>query len=392
MIGSDRYRIEKLQKKMVDADLAALVCRLAENVVYLTDYWPHHGFSVAVIPQEGLPLLFVPEVELEYTNPDWAEVTTFGWGLLKDGDLYDNYRNLLTQAADKLNLKGKKIGVEQTFEVNAPTYRSAEPVTPAKPWADLLDSVFVGSTLVDNNAFLSEVRAIKNEYELKKLRIANEIAEMGILYALGELKPGMTETQVGALIEYKIRADGPGYKGARLMRAMAEVAAGPVGSTKGTLLIPSTTYKIQPGDFVMIELATVVDGYWSDLTYMAVAGEPSARQKEVYNALLEAQKAAVQQMRAGATFSDPDSAARQVLDAAGLAEYFVHITGHGVGFRYHEFIPFLLPGMSGVLEEGMVSSVEPGVYIPDFGGVRIEDNVAVGAEGPLVLSTPRNPW
>ncbi len=392
MNNTDRYRIERLQKLMADAGLDALVCRLAENVVYLTDYWPHHGFSVVVMPQNGTPLLFVPEVELEYTDPAWAEVSTFGWGLLKDGDLYENYSRLLTGAAEKLGLKGKKIGVEQTYEVTGPTYRSAEPVTPAKPWADLLESVFSGSTLVDVNDFLSGARAIKSKYELEKLRLANEIAEMGILYALDELKPGMTEAQVGALIEYKIRADGPGFKGARLVRAMAEVAAGPVGSTKGTLLIPSTTYKIQPGDFVMIELATAVDGYWSDLTYMAVVGEPSQRQKEVYNALLQAQQAAVQQMRAGATFSDPDTAARKVLEAAGLGEYFVHITGHGVGFRYHEFIPFLMPGLGGKLEEGMVSSVEPGVYIPDFGGLRIEDNVAVGAQGPVLLSTPRKPW
>lgn len=392
MTNTDRYRIEQLQKQMTEAGLAALVCRLSENVVYLTDYWPHHGFSVVVMPQAGMPMLFVPEVELEYTNPDWAEVTTFGWGLLKDGDLYENYRRLLTQAVERLDIKGKKVGVEQSYEITGPTYRSAEPVTPAKPWADLLESIFADSTLVDVNAFLSQARAIKTEYELKKLRLANEIAEIGINHTLAELKPGMSETQVGALIEYKIRADGPGYKGARLVRAMAEVAAGPVGSTKGTLLIPSTTYKIQSGDFVMIELATAVDGYWSDLTYMAVAGEPSARQREVYNALLEAQQAAVQQMRAGASFSDPDRAARQVLDAAGLGDYFVHITGHGVGFRYHEFIPFLMPGLSGVLEEGMVSSVEPGVYIPDFGGLRIEDNVAVGVQGPLMLSTPRQPW
>ena len=392
MTNTDRYRIEQLQKQMTEAGLAALVCRLSENVVYLTDYWPHHGFSVVVMPQAGMPMLFVPEVELEYTNPDWAEVTTFGWGLLKDGDLYENYRRLLTQAVERLDIKGKKVGVEQSYEITGPTYRSAEPVTPAKPWADLLESIFADSTLVDVNAFLSQARAIKTEYELKKLRLANEIAEIGINHTLAELKPGMSETQVGALIEYKIRADGPGYKGARLVRAMAEVAAGPVGSTKGTLLIPSTTYKIQSGDFVMIELATAVDGYWSDLTYMAVAGEPSARKREVYNALLEAQQAAVQQMRAGASLSDPDRAARQVLDAAGLGDYFVHITGHGVGFRYHEFIPFLMPGLSGVLEEGMVSSVEPGVYIPDFGGLRIEDNVAVGVQGPLMLSTPRQPW
>ena len=97
-------------------------------------------------------------------------------------------------------------------------------------------------------------------------------------------------------------------------------------------------------------------------------------------------------MKPGASFADPDRAARDVLKAAGLDEYFVHITGHAVGYRYHEFIPFLMPGAEGTLAEGMVSSVEPGVYIPDFGGIRIEDNVAVGAEGPDFLSTPREPW
>jgi len=92
------------------------------------------------------------------------------------------------------------------------------------------------------------------------------------------------------------------------------------------------------------------------------------------------------------SFSAPDSAARQVLTEAGLGEYFVHITGHGVGWRYHEFIPFLMPGATGILKTGMVSSVEPGVYIPGFGGIRIEDNVAVGVDGPVFLSTPRQPW
>jgi Xaa-Pro aminopeptidase len=113
---------------------------------------------------------------------------------------------------------------------------------------------------------------------------------------------------------------------------------------------------------------------------------------EVYNHLLVAQLAAAAQMRAGASFEDPDKAARLSLEKAGLGEYFVHITGHGVGLRYHEFIPFLAPGSNGTLEKGMVSSIEPGVYIPDFGGLRIEDNVAVGADGPIFLSTPRKPW
>lgn len=392
MTTNDRQRVERLQRLMAQEDLFAIVCRLSENIVYLTDYWPHHGFSVAVLPRDGKPFLFAPEVEVEYTKPDWAEVTPFGWGLLKDKDLYENYQRLLAQAFNKLGLKGKKVGFEGSFEVIAPTYRIAEPVVPAGPWNGLLNKVFAEATLIDITGFLQAARSIKTDYELTRLRIANEIAEMGILDTLSKLTPGMTEVQVGAMLEYKIRADGPGYKNAKLVRAEAEVGAGPAGTFKGTLLVPSTMYQLQEGDFVMIELATMVDGYFSDLTYMGVVGLPSQRQKDVYNHLLDAQQAATQQVRPGNTFDAPDKAARQVLEKAGLGEYFVHITGHGVGLRYHEFIPFLAPGAAGRLEVGMVSSVEPGVYIPDFGGLRIEDNVAVGPDGPILLSTPRKPW
>ncbi len=392
MAETDTFRVERLRGNMQAAGLDALVCRLPENVVYLTDYWPHHGFSVAILPKDGKPLLFLPEVEADYAKPDWAEVSPFGWGLLKDDDLYLNYRRLLGRAHDKLGLKGARIGVEKSFEVVGPTYRAAEPVIPAAPWSHLLDEVFADATQVDATDLLQTTRAIKTDYDLKKLRLANEIAEIGMAEFLNNLEPGMTEAQVGALVEYTIRTDGPGYKGARLVRAMCEVGAGPVGSTAGTLLVPSTKRVIKAGDFVMVELATVVDGYWSDLTYMAVAGEPNERQREVYNIVLEAQQAAAQHMRPGESFSSPDSAARQVLEKADLAQYFVHITGHGVGLRYHEFIPVLAPGATGTLEAGMVSSVEPGVYIPGFGGVRIEDNVAVGVDGPVFLSTPRQPW
>ncbi len=390
---SDKFfRIRRIQNLMKEQGFAAIICRLSENVVYLTDYWPHHGFSVAILPQDGNPYLFVPEVEVEYAKSGWAEVEEFGWGLLKDGDLYANYRLWLTKMHNKLSLRGMKVGVEKSFEVTAPTYRSAEPVVPAGPWNGLLADIFADAELEDAFDLISISRSVKGEYELEKMRIANEISEMGINYAIEKLEPGMTEAQIGALVEYKIRADGPGYKGAKLMRANAEVAAGAVGSTKATLLIPSTDYRTKEGDLVMIELATIVDGYWSDLTYMAVVGEPTDRQCELYNHLLAAQQAAAQQMKAGASYSDPDRAARELLEKVGLAEYFVHITGHGVGYRYHEFVPFLMPGAQGKLEKGMVSSVEPGIYIPDFGGFRIEDNVAVGEDGPIFLSTPRKPW
>jgi Xaa-Pro dipeptidase len=392
MAATETLRWDRLREAMKSAQLDALICRLPENVVYLTDYWPHHGFSVAILPKEGKPLLFLPEVEAEFASPAWCEVTTFGWGLLKDRDLYENYQELIGRAKSSLALQHARIGVERSFEVVGPTYRAAEPVVPAQPWSQLLAKLFEDGQLADATELLQTVRAVKTEYELRKLRVANEIAEMGMKEFLAKLAPGMTEAQVGALVECKIRSDGPGYKGARLVRPMAEVGTGPVGSTKGTLLVPSSTRKVGKGDIVMVELATVVDGYWSDLTYCAVAGTPTPRQVEIHNRVLEAQQAAAGELCPGAPASAPDTAARKVLEGAGLGAYFVHITGHGVGLRYHEFIPILVPGATGLLQEGMVTSVEPGVYIEGFGGIRIEDNVAVGPKGPVFLSTPREPW
>ncbi len=134
-------------------------------------------------------------------------------------------------------------------------------------------------------------------------------------------------------------------------------------------------------------MAAVIDGYWSDLTRVAVAGEPTEKQREIYDLVLRAQTAAIQKMLPGVSFSEVDRAARQIIEAGGYGKYFVHITGHGIGLRYHEFIPLLHPQVEGRLATGMVSSVEPGVYVPDWGGIRLEDNVAVTEEGPEYLST-----
>jgi Xaa-Pro dipeptidase len=392
MAEKDTLRVQRLQALMGEAGIKALVCRLPENVVYLTEHWPHHGISVAVLPEEGRPTLFIPEVEQEWGNKEWAEVVPFGWALLKDQDQYTSYRQLLGDVVGKLGLKGAKVGVEMTLEVTGAPYRHAEPVVPAAPWAAMLEEVFAGSELVDITDLMQNAKLVKTAYDLERLRVANEIAHMGASKFLENLQPGMREVEASALIEGTIRAQGAGYKGARLVWAEAEVASGPVNTAKANLLIPSTDRVIEEGDLVMVEMATIVDGYYSDLTYMAVAGTPNARQRDVHNAVLAAQRAGAEKMRPGNSYADPDNAARKVLEDAGLGDYFVHVTGHGLGFRFHESIPFLMPGAVGTLVEGIVSSVEPGVYIEGFGGIRIEDNVAVSKDGPVYLSTPRQPW
>lgn len=386
-------RIRRLQASMNQRGLDAVICRLPENVVFLSEHWPIHGVSIAVLQREGRALLLIPEIESAYADPDWAEVEVFGWSLLKDRDLYDELRQRLTRVRDERGLAAARIGVERSFEVVGPTYRAAEPIVPAEQWNAALAEVLPAAALLDCGPAIVDARKVKTAYELDKLRVANRIAEIGMQRFLAELAPGMTEIEVGALIEYAIRAEGPGHGGARLVRASAEVAAGPDNAAGAVLLVPSTTYRIREGDLVMVELGVVVDGYWADLTYMAVAGrEPSAEQRDIYNTVLRAQQAAATEMRPGRPWSAPDAAARRVLEEAGLLEHFPHITGHGIGFRYHEFEPLLAPGADQPLEEGMVSSVEPGVYRSGFGGIRIEDIVAVGRDGPVFLSTPREPW
>ncbi|WP_322801020.1 Xaa-Pro peptidase family protein [Thermoflexus sp.] len=383
----DTARRERLLGLMQEEGYDALICRLPEHVVYLTNYWPHHGFSIALITRDGYVGLLVPEIELDYTDPEWAEVVPFGWGLLKDPDLYVSYREHLSRFRDRLGLHRSLIGIERSTEVVAPTYRHAEPVVPAAPWHHLLGEVFPNATLKGADDLLARSRAVKTSYEIERIRLANEVAALGLARLKELALPGQTEAQVGAAIEAEIRARGAGYRGARLVRASAEVSAGPEGSYRGYLLVPSTSRVIQEGDLVMVELATVVDGYWSDLTRVVVAGDPNPRQREVYNLVQQAQQAAIQAMRPGVPAEAVDAAARRVLEEAGYGAYFNHITGHGVGYRYHEFIPFLAPGVQTSLEAGMVCTVEPGVYIPGFGGIRIEDNVAVTSEGPQILST-----
>ncbi|MDT3682166.1 MAG: Xaa-Pro peptidase family protein [Truepera sp.] len=386
-------RIRRLQASMRHHGLDAIVCRLPENVVFLSEHWPIHGVSIAVLEQEGRAHLLIPEIETAYANPDWADVEVFGWSLVKDRDLYEEVRERLSRIRDERGLSSACIGVEQSFEVVGSSYRAAEPIVPAAPWNAALTEVFPSATLVDCRPAVIDARKVKSTYELAKLRNANRIAEIGMQRFLAELEPGMTEIELGAMIEHAIRAEGPGHDGARLVRASAEVSAGPHNSARAVLLVPSTAYRIREGDLVMVELGVVVDGYWADLTYMAIAGrEPSAEQRGLHNTVLRAQQEAADQMRPGRPWSAPDEAARRVFKDAGLLDHFPHITGHGIGFRYHESEPLLAPGADQPLEEGMVSSVEPGVYRFGSGGIRIEDIVAVGAQGPEFLSTPREPW
>ena len=176
------------------------------------------------------------------------------------------------------------------------------------------------------------------------------------------------------------------------MRGYAQLLSGSRTAGAWAPWYVATRRALQPGDLVLLELATVADGYWSDITRMAVVGTPDIRQRELRQAVDAAVAAAIAACRPGQPARTPDAAARAALGPFSLTGAFPHYTGHGVGFRYHEPDPWLHPDSTDVLEAGMVCTIEPGVYIEGVGGVRIEENIAIGVDGAEGLSMPARPW
>jgi Xaa-Pro aminopeptidase len=348
--------------------------------------------SIAVyIPDIGTFLL-QPECEQYWVEPKTTQATLFGCGHLQDDPLEKTYAGFLSRLYRKYSLSGKRIGVEKHYKICAPAYRSAEMNLPDAAWLEIVQSNMWGCSLVDCIPVIEAARAIKSSHDIDKLKRVNQIAQIGLDELQNKIHPGMSEVEAASLVENSIRTSGSGFQRARLVRAFAEVTSGPEGSLRQSMLIPAGQRKFDPGDLVIIEMAVVADGYWSDLTRVFCAGIPNKEQKRVYNTVLSAQKEAAAQLVGGNKFSAPDAAARKVIMEAGLGEYFIHGTGHGVGWRYHESVPQLGPDSVGILETGMVTSVEPGVYIPGLGGIRIEDNLAVGDNAPVWLSTSTEEW
>jgi Xaa-Pro aminopeptidase len=184
---------------------------------------------------------------------------------------------------------------------------------------------------------------------------------------------------------------GTGYRGAERVRGFAQVSTGEAETQEGyRMILISTNRPMESGDLAMLELAVVADGFWSDRTRTCVAGTPSTAQTEAYSAILRAQDAACQALRPGVTAESVDAAARAVIADAGYADGFFHATGHGLGFRYHEQIPIIEPGVQTMLEPGMVITLEPGIYMPGLGGMRLEDDFLLTVSGSELLGASAN--
>lgn len=382
---SNVERLDRMRSAMQRDRLDVLVLRLPENVLLLSGFWPMIGATVFLFPAEGDPHCVIPDC---YKNESslslWpARTSYYRYGVLGATPAASVSAILSDIARGK---SWKRIGYEGSFEVAAPPWNTAELLIPAAQTRSLLDSIFSGKELVDASSLIQEERLTKTAFEIAKLRLASEISSIGLESFERLVEPGISGVELAADIERDIMALGTGREGATRVRAFAQVAMGPDESAFGYRPNEvSTMRRLESGDIALLELGVVVDGYWADRTRVRVAGEPSEEQIKIFNIVRQAQEAAVTAIRPGVAASQVDEAARSVIRDAGYTDSFPHITGHGLGFRYHELRPILGPESQDILEEGMLTSVEPGIYRKPSGGFRVEDDVLVTKDGGEVL-------
>ena len=237
-------------------------------------------------------------------------------------------------------------------------------------------------TIIPGSDKLDILRSVKTEEELKIIEEAETICCRSFEKILDFIKPGISEKNIAAELEYYMRKMG----GEKTAFDTIAISGAHTSLPHGT----PTDKKIEKGDFITLDFGCIKNGYCSDMTRTVVVGKASDEQKKIYNTVLEAQKVGLDAIRAGVFAKDADYKAREVIENEGYGKFFRHSLGHGVGLLVHEY-PNLSPKSEVKLEENMVVSCEPGIYIPGFGGVRIEDLVAVRKNGVKnFTSSPKN--
>lgn len=242
---------------------------------------------------------------------------------------------------------------------------------------ELAEHWFTATELVPTTGLVEELRLVKDRGEIERLAAASAIADQALANVRGLLANSPTELAFGLALDTEMRnlgAEGPSFE--------TIVASGPNGARPHAR--PSER-RIEPGDLVVLDFGALVDGYHSDMSRTIMVGDPSPTQQRMLDVVAASQQAGVDAVRAGVSTGDIDAACRAVIDEAGWGDAFLHATGHGVGLDIHEG-PRVGAGGDATLTAGNVVTVEPGVYLPDHGGVRIEDTVVVTSGGCDVLT------
>jgi Xaa-Pro dipeptidase len=356
-------RLKVLQESLNETNIEVAMITSPANIFYYTGFNsdPHERFMALVVDNRNKEFnLFVPALDKEI-----AENDSYIENIIPISDEESPF----TKLQDKLGKKVMHFGLEMK--------------TVSMYQHNQLSNVFPNAVYDDIQTIINEQRLKKSRSEVDYLQEAVDIIEKVLTEGIKQVQAGITEAELTAEFEdlmKKFGATGPSFSTIVLSGEKAALPHGTPGSRK-----------LQKGDFLLIDFGVITkEGYCSDITRTFIIGEASEKQKEIYDIVLKSNRAGVSAVKAGVPLKTFDIAARNVINESGYGEYFNNRIGHGLGIEVHEE-PSIHENNDKVAENGLFFTIEPGVYIPGYGGVRIEDEVYINEDGnaEVLTSFPR---
>lgn len=346
-------RVFKLREEMNKLNLDAVLIEDSKNKRYISGFT---GTAGSIIITKDKSLLFT-----DFRYIQQAKNQAKGFEIVEI-----SRTNPITNFLKEMDMK--RLGFEDD-KMSFSTYSN-------------YNECLVNTDMIPLKGMMLNLRAVKDENELEIIRQAAKLADEGFMYIINFIKPGMKETEVALELEFFMRKKGATGASFDFIVASGKRSSMPHGVASDKV--------IELGDFVTIDFGCVYNGYCSDMTRTIVVGKASEKQKEIYNIVLEAQLKVIEHAKANISGIELDNIARQYIIEKGYGDKFGHGLGHGIGLDVHE-LPNVNSLGTNILKPNMVISDEPGIYIEDFGGVRIEDLLILTEDGCEVInSSPKH--
>lgn len=359
MITVYQSRQKQILQYIQQTQSEAILLMVPKNIYYFTGFLsePHERFfALHIDSQTGKSILFVPSLDM-----DAAQAEAVVDEIIPVSDVenpYEIFKQCIGKVTGRFALEKSYMTISQLEQFNQqiPTF-----------------------SYEDIETYIWQMRANKSENEIAKIKQAIAISEQALQYTWDQIKIGMTELEVKAELEYQMTILGADAIAFETIVLSGKRAALPHGSAGDT--------KINRGDFLLFDFGVTKDGYHSDLTRTCIVGEGTEEQIKIYNTVREANERAIQTVKTGTKLQMIDKVARLFIEEQGYGKYFTHRIGHGLGLDVHEY-PSIHSNNEELIQEGLLFTIEPGIYVPEIGGVRIEDDIYITSDGKVeVLSS-----
>lgn len=357
----NEIRLRKCQEQILAHGLDGLALMPGPNLLYISGIHTHLSERPVLlfIPADDEPAIIIPELEAMKAEAAGIEpARIFSWSD------QEGYTGAFQQASAMLELSDYLLGVE-ALRMRVLEY-------------ELLRRFAPGMQTAHAETVMNVLRLRKDAQEVAAMRRAAQVAETAMQKMLPRIKVGLTERQIAVLLVQELIA-----AGSQATPFSPIVAAGPNGASPHASV---TDRPLQEGDLLVIDWGAMIDDYPSDITRTFAVGEIEPEFHRIYNAVLLANEEGKRVARPGMTGEGIDRATRDVIEEAGYGPYFIHRTGHGLGLETHEY-PSLVAGEKEFLPAGAVFTIEPGIYLPGRGGVRIEDDILLTPDGCVSLTS-----